>query len=232
MDITRKLAKSISYGSKRSKESIKYIVFHYTGNEKDTAEANATYFATSNTRTAGAHFFIDKKGKIFKSVDMNLTAWAVGGDQRSGMKGEAKYFKKCTNANSVSIEMCDCVKDTNYAEMVAARYLVRYIQKNCPNAKTIIRHWDVNGKKCPACMIGEDNKKWKDFKKFITGGYGFKAKVIKTAAIRSSAKVADDNKVSTAKVGEKYTIDSLKGMWGRIKGTKKYIALEKLTRIE
>ena len=107
MNITRKLAKSISYGSKRSKESIKYIVFHYTGNEKDTAEANATYFATSNTRTAGAHFFIDKKGKIFKSVDMNLTAWAVG-DQRSGMKGEGSILKmhECQQRFDFEMRLC------------------------------------------------------------------------------------------------------------------------------
>ena len=42
--IHKKLAKSISYDTskKRSLNSIKYIVIHYTGNKGDTAKGNAT----------------------------------------------------------------------------------------------------------------------------------------------------------------------------------------------
>lgn len=47
------------------------------------------------------------------------------------------------------------------------KWLVKYIQKYCPNAKTIIRHWDVNGKDCPQIMVGKDNEEWKSFKKKI-----------------------------------------------------------------
>ena len=54
-------AKSVSYSSTpRSLSNIKYIVIHYTGNKGDKASSNARYYAQSNTRTAGAHFFIDK----------------------------------------------------------------------------------------------------------------------------------------------------------------------------
>ena len=76
MKIRKKLAKSISYDAKkkRSRSSVKYIVIHYTGNKGDTAKANASYFATSNARQAGAHFFVDKKGDVYKSVNMNRTA--------------------------------------------------------------------------------------------------------------------------------------------------------------
>lgn len=103
MKMTTKYAKSISYGNKRPLRNIKYIVIHYTSNEGDTAQNNLDYFANVNEKETGAHFFVDKKGKVGKSIAMNRTAWAVGRDYRSGRKGEAAYFGKCTNANSVSI---------------------------------------------------------------------------------------------------------------------------------
>lgn len=168
MKIRKKLAKSISYDAKkkRSRSSVKYIVIHYTGNKGDTAKANASYFATSNARQAGAHFFVDKKGDIYKSVNMNRTAWSVGG-KYSLSDGAGSYYGKCTNANSVSIELCDCCTNTNWEQKAAVRNLVAYIQKKCPNAKTILRHWDVNGKQCPAPMTGKNNKKWNNLLQFI-----------------------------------------------------------------
>lgn len=170
MKIHKLLAKKISYDSKkRSRKKVKYIVIHYTGNTNDTAKNNADYFAKSNTRQAGAHFFVGKGGAVWKSIPMNRTAWAVGGDQRSGKAGEALYYGKCTNDNSVSIELCSYVSGYPSAKQVAqTKKLVKYIQKYCPNAKTIIRHWDVNGKNCPAPMAGRDNANWKKFKKAIS----------------------------------------------------------------
>ena len=174
MKINKKYkAKSISYDSKkRSKKDVKYIVIHYTGNKGDKAESNAKYFAQTNTRQAGAHFFVDQYGKVFKSINMNRTAWAVGGDQRSGKKGEAKYYNKCTNYNSVSIELCDVADKEPSATMIkSVKKLIKYIKKYCPNAKTIIRHWDVNGKICPARMAGSsatiEGKRWTKFKKAV-----------------------------------------------------------------
>lgn len=170
MKIHKLLARKISFDSskKRSRKGIKYIVFHFTANKGDTAKNNAVYFANSNKRVAGAHFFVDKEGVVYKSVNMNRTAWSVGGDQRSGALGEAKYYGQCTNYNSVSIELCDYTKGYPSDKQVkACKQLVRYIRKYCPNAKTIIRHWDVNGKKCPAPMAGKDNSNWKKFKKAI-----------------------------------------------------------------
>lgn len=151
INIEKKLAKAISYGDDRSLESVKHIVIHYTGNKGDTAENNAIFYATSNTRKAGFHYAVDKQGKIYESVPINRIAWAVGGFY-SKDGGAGTYYGKCTNANSVSIELCDCLKDVGWEQMLAVRELVKYIQKKCPNAKTIIRHWDVNGKTCPAPM--------------------------------------------------------------------------------
>ena len=230
MKMTTKYAKSISYGNKRPLSNIKYIVIHYTGNKGDTAQNNLDYFANGNTRQAGAHFFVDKKGKVGKSIPMNRTAWAVGGDHRSGRKGEAAYFGKCTNANSVSIELCDMCSKTNWEQMYATRKLVKYIQSKCPNAKTIIRHWDVNGKNCPAPFTGSGNEKWTEFKRFITAGYKFTAVVTKDAALRSKPKLGAVNKKGVAKKGTKVKIVKLNGNWGLTdKGY--WISLEKVKEI-
>lgn len=161
-------AKSISYGGSRALSSIKYIVVHYTANKGDTAINNAQYFANGNTRSAGAHFFVDQSGSVYQSIKIDLTAWSVGGFVTSA-NGAASLYNKCTNLNSVSIELCDLVNKNPSTKMInATRELVRHIQKSCPNAKTICRHWDVSGKPCPITMIGIDNANWYNFKKAIT----------------------------------------------------------------
>lgn len=234
MDIVTNLAKPISFGDMRELDQVKYIVIHYTGNKGDTAENNAEYFATSNTRSAGAHFFVDKAGKVYKSVNMNRTAYAVGG-KYSLSGGAGAYYGKCTNANSISIELCDCCKDTNWEQMKAARQLVKYIQKKCPNAKTIIRHWDVNGKDCPAPMTGKGNGKWKRLHCFLAKGYQFEAKVTKKAALRTAGKVTA-RKVGSANARERVQIAKVAGKWGRLKGKDakgryRWIALGKIEEL-
>lgn len=167
MKIHKLQAKKISYDSnkKRKRKNVNYIVIHNTGNKGDTAKNNATYFAKTNTRQAGAHFFVDQKGEIWRSILMNRIAWAVGGAKYENTEG-AKYYGKCTNANSISIELCDIVdKEPSAAMIKSVKWLIKYIQRYCPNAKTIIRHWDITGKDCPHIMSGKNNKVWKNFKK-------------------------------------------------------------------
>lgn len=169
MKMYKKMAKAISYAAKkRSRKAVKYIVIHYTSNANDTAKNNVDYFATRNERQAGAHFFVDSNGNIGRSIPMNRTAWAVGGFFNKA-NGAGSYYKKCTNENSVSIELCNCAKNYTDKQAKATKKLVKYIRKYCPNAKTVIRHWDVNGKSCPGCMTGKNNKKWNSFKKAIKG---------------------------------------------------------------
>lgn len=230
MKMIKKNAKSISYGGKRSLNNIKYIVIHYTGNKGDTAQNNLDYFANGNTRQAGAHFFVDKAGNIGKSIAMNRIAWAVGGNHKSGRKGEAAYYQKCTNTNSVSIELCDMCVKTNWEQMLATRKLVKYIQSKCPNAKTIIRHWDVNGKECPAPFIGTSNEKWIEFKRFITAGYKFKAKVTENATLRSSAKISATNKKGTVKKGSVVNIVKMQNNFG-LTNDGYWVTLNKLKEI-
>ena len=160
-------AKSISYGVTRNRKTIKYIVIHYTGNVGDTARGNGLYFKNGNERAAGAHFFVDKKGNIVRSIPMNRTAWSVGGFFTKEHDA-AMYYQRCINSNSVSIELCDLTGSPCKKQEEAVKTLIEYIQYYCPNATTIIRHWDVNGKDCPRPMAGKGNLLWKGFKKAVS----------------------------------------------------------------
>ncbi len=162
-------AKTICYGGTRSLSHIYYIVIHYTANKGDTAKNNCNFFKNGVTRNAGAHFFVSQNGDVCQSIGLERAAYSVGGFVTSKY-GAASYYKKCTNTNSVSIELCDNVdKDPSVQQTSATKELVKYIQSKCPNAKTILRHWDVSGKPCPVRMTGSDNSKWINFKKAITG---------------------------------------------------------------
>ena len=164
----KRLALPISYSQKkRSKKDVEAIVIHYTGNNYDDAEGNVNFFSKNNARQAGAHFFVDQEGNIGRSIPINRVAWAVGGDYREKGKG-GQYYGIYTNHNTVSIELCDCKnKDASPEQIKAVKKLVKYIRRWCPNAKAIIRHYDVNGKICPARLI--DESKWRWFKKQIGG---------------------------------------------------------------
>lgn len=163
-------AKPVSYGGTRALSSVKYIVIHYTAGNGDTALAECKYFANGNTRSAGAHYFCDQSGTVYQSIPLNRVAWSVGGFYTKA-NGAGTYYNICTNSNSVSIELCDILNKAPSSKQISAtKSLVAYIQSQCPNAKTIIRHFDVNGKCCPARMAGANNSEWNSFKKAITGG--------------------------------------------------------------
>lgn len=166
MFIHKKYANPLAFDNtfKRDKKTIKAIVIHYTSNVGDTAKNNANYFKKINTRYAGSHYFVDKKGKIYQSVKCSRMAYSVGGGKyNSG----GKYYGIYTNANTISIELCDCTKKEPYStkEIKVIKKLIKHIRKHYPNAKKVIRHYDVNGKNCPMPLIKE--KEWYKFLKLI-----------------------------------------------------------------
>lgn len=168
MNIQKIPANSNAYGNIRDKKNVKYIVIHYTAGKGDTAVNEGLYFKNANSRSAGAHFFVDQRGEIVKSVAMNCTAWSVGGSKYTDCfkTGGGKLYKVVTNANSVSIELCDNLdKDPSKEQIKAVKELISYIRKHCPNAKTVVRHFDVTGKHCPQRMM--EQKKWDSFLKKI-----------------------------------------------------------------
>ena len=223
-------ASSWCYGGARALSSIKYIVFHYTAVNGDTAKNEATYFSRNYSRYAGAHFFVDQSGTIAQSISMGLTAWSVGGAKYSGTS--PAFYGQCTNFNSVSIEMCDQVtKDAGAKQIEAVRWLISYIQGKCPNAKTIIRHYDVNGKPCPARYL--DAAKWNDLKKAVTGGSSpYKVEIIKAVNVREKASAAS-KKVMVLYPHGVYTIvkTNKKKTWGKLKSGAGWISLKYTKKI-
>lgn len=170
-----------NYSSKsRGYNQVKYIVIHYTAMSNDTAENEGRFFANNVTRTS-AHFFIDRKGCIIKSVPLNKPAWSVGGKRYTDYRetGGARWYGACTNGNSVSIELCDIAdKDPSDAQIKAVIKCIKYIRKYCKgivSGAQIIRHFDVTGKYCPRRMCkpyGKDER-WNKLKaQIIKGVFG------------------------------------------------------------
>lgn len=142
----------------------KYIVIHYTGNTTDTAKANANYFYNVN-RDASAHYFIDEKN-VVEVVSPEDTAWAVGVNY-----GANNLFGKCTNGNSISLEMCSTHGKIASATFNNTVELTKKLMKkyNIP-ASRVVRHYDVCSKQCPGWSgwLGSDNSIWKKFKQAIS----------------------------------------------------------------
>lgn len=229
-------AKALSYAGGRKLSTVIAEVFHYTGNKGDTAKNNADYFATGNTVKAGAHIFVSRDGSIAYSIPIDKVANAVGGFYTT-VNGAGLQYKKIANANSVSIELCDCTtKDPSWEQMLACRKIHLWLKSQCPNLNKVVRHWDVNGKKCPVRMTGTDNKKWERFLSKVTKNYQYKAKVTKDAAIRSSKGVKPKNKTGTKKMGQVVKISKVVGNWGRLlekdsKGRWQWISLKKVREL-
>lgn len=242
MSYTLKLniANRSNFGSIREITAIKYIVIHYTTNDGDTDENNAKYFK-NNIVKASAHYFVDDDS-VTQSVYDNYIAYSVGGNKYSntGITGGGKYYGKCTNRNSISIELCDDVrngviypsaKTIDNAVELTKRLMVKY---NIP-ASNVIRHFDVTGKACPAYWSGSatNNAKWKnDFfnKLTIARDETFKVRVkITDLNIRKGAGT------NFAKVGViapgVYTIVETVGSWGRLKSGAGWININYTERV-
>lgn len=159
--------KRSNYGGKRAASAIKYLVFHYTGNDGDRAENNALYYQNTTVQ-ASAHYFVDDDS-VYLSVDPLYVAWAVGGSKWKDcpQTGGGKMYGIVRNANSISIEMCDTRRDgqlmATEATLARAAELGKALMAkyNIP-IERVIRHFDVTGKHCPAYFM--DEAAWAAFK--------------------------------------------------------------------
>ena len=168
MEITKgQIPKSGNYRSGRSGKTIQYIVIHYTANKGDTALNNINYFA-NNSVEASAHYFVDESN-IYTSVPVSDTAWHCGGKRQSSSGG--KWYEKCSNSNSIGIEMCLWDKQGNIREGTVKNTieLTKHLMSlyGIP-VENVIRHWDVNGKSCPQPFTGDNNARWTSFKQQLT----------------------------------------------------------------
>ena len=164
-------AKKISYGAARSLKSVKYIVIHYTGGE-GTAADQVKYFNNGN-RSASAHYFVDRSGEIREYCDpKKWYAWHCGGSLESS---HHPYYGKCTNSNSIGVEICTHNNGKTWEftkeAVAAAKELTKYLMKEYDvSADNVIRHYDVTGKSCPRVpgwgAVG-GNAEWEKFKKAL-----------------------------------------------------------------
>lgn len=160
-----------NYGNRRKTKDIKYLVIHYTGNDGDSAKGNANYFKTHIVE-ASAHYFVDDRG-VIQSVPDDFAAYSVGGRKypSCGKTGGGRFYGKCTNENSINVELCDTRKngkfDFSEETLDNAADLCRVLLKkyNIP-VDNIIRHFDVTGKNCPAPFVS-DGKAWEAFQERI-----------------------------------------------------------------
>lgn len=165
LEIQRKLT-PYNFTKMSGKQNL-YIVIHYCG-AVGTAKNNVDYFA-SQKLSASATYFVDEKS-IWQCVEDYNKAWHCGGGLQ-GSGGHA-FFKKCTNSNSIGIEMC-CKKTSSgqwYFEPATVENtveLTRYLMQkyNIP-ADRVIRHYDVTGKICPEPYV-RNEQAWNDFKNML-----------------------------------------------------------------
>lgn len=162
------LAASGNHGGSRTAGQIRYLVFHYTGNDGDLARNNAAYFQTHVVK-ASAHYFVDDT-TVYRSVPDLKIAWAVGGKlyANADKTGGGTMYGIVTNTNSLSIELCDTIGNGVYqaseATMSNAAALGRELMSryHIP-PENVCRHFDVTGKHCPSYLIGA--QQWAAFKR-------------------------------------------------------------------
>ena len=95
---------------------ITYLVIHYTAGSrstKGTARNTAYMFANPLNRDASADFIVDDYECVQYNPDIrNRYTYAVGGGLQ-GNKGGGKFYGKCKNYNSISIEICSSSTNNN-----------------------------------------------------------------------------------------------------------------------
>lgn len=159
-----------------SNRKIEYIVIHYFG-ALGTAKNTCAYFKSVN-RQASAHYFVDDE--IWQAVLDKDASWHCGDSGTGAFKG------KCTNANSIGIEVRP--HKSNTANVSAAdrdwffgehtvnntiELVKTLMDKHGIDADHVIRHYDVTAKWCPRPWMGDDvntyygksgNQLWNEFK--------------------------------------------------------------------
>ena len=168
---------------------INYIVVHYTAGSTSKAGSarNTAIMFSDPTVYASADYIVDGETIVQFNPDVkNRFCWHCG-DNKNPYSMGGEFYGKCTNANSIGVEICSTnsnwqasdqanSKKWSFTDKVVAKAaeLVKYLMQtyNIP-IDHVIRHYDVTGKLCPG-IIGwnEDSgnaKKWEQFKTQLTG---------------------------------------------------------------
>lgn len=180
MNINKKLTSINHTAMKRTAASIEYIVIHYVGALGD-AKANATYYASQKVG-ASADFFVGFAGDVWQGNDYyNYYSWHCGGGYQSSLPDGGKFYGKCTNRNSIGIEMCVKKKSTKtmnatdkdwYFEAATvnatAQLVAQLMRELSIDINHVIRHFDVNKKICPNPFVFNTGAyTWASFKSMV-----------------------------------------------------------------
>ena len=125
--------------SKRSKNSIKIIVIHYTGMQSERESIIRLCNAKSKV---SSHFLINQNGKVYRLVQDNQIAW------HAGKSSWAQY--KNLNKNSIGIELVN--KGHQFGYTTFKKKQLSSLTKICKNLikkykikkKNVIGHSDVS----------------------------------------------------------------------------------------
>lgn len=111
------------------------------------------------TRYGSAHYYVDDK-QIIQAIGDSYVAWSVGDNQ-----GYGKYLNGCTNANSISIEMCvNKNADPDLVYKNTLELTKNLMKKFGIPAERVCRHYDVSRKDCPHNLRANNWAKWWQFK--------------------------------------------------------------------
>lgn len=158
---------------------IQFIVCHYLG--VPNAD-NPDLYESGGTRGYGGHYNIERNGQIYKAADpKTAVVWQCGG----GLQGDGghKFYKICTNYNSIGIECGVCYTDKStkegdgdsnkwYFTEETQESIVWLVSKLMDeygiSDDHVIRHYDVTGKICPNPYVKNNGKNgnwtWTEFK--------------------------------------------------------------------
>ncbi len=134
-------------------DAVEYIVIHYLGNPKTTAQQNHDYFESLKDLqdvSMSANFVIGIEGEIIECVP----------------PGEIAYASNSMNHLSVSIENCHLDDSGRFTEETyeSCVHLTAYlVEEYGLERENIIRHYDVTGKECPLYYV-EHEDKWEKFR--------------------------------------------------------------------
>lgn len=170
----------------------KFIVMHYSGGTIDTDENNGEYFGRERVEVSANVFVDDDSATV--SVPLTATAYHCGKDYSGG---KAPYWGKCTNRNSIGIEMCGIANDKvldmrNKTIKNTINYTKKLMKKYGIPRSRVVRHYDVCGKICPAPLVNNPMA-WDCFKLNLRGEFKVRT---------TTAGVKIRNKINGAPTGQ------------------------------
>lgn len=124
------------------------IILHYVANPGTSARANANYFWNVTSQTS-VHYVVDDE-EIIEIIPPYMKTFGTS---------DGAYNSRC-----IQIEMChpDATGEISEATLENVVWLCRKLVREY-GTRTILRHYDVTGKKCPLWYVNNPDE-WEKLK--------------------------------------------------------------------